>query len=135
MEVQCLLQLGEKFSLPNFNISHQIIFDFIKYIECNVKRLDPEVSHHIRNHAVHCLKEYLAIPSTIASDFDRNILKLTKTIKVFLADHPELIVTKADKGNATVILDRDTYLIKMSDLLSDTETYTIVKSDPTKKNF
>lgn len=52
-EVQCLLQLGEKFSLPNSNISHKYIFDFIKYIECGVKRLDPEVSHFIRNPAVH----------------------------------------------------------------------------------
>jgi len=69
------------------------------------------------------------------SEFDRNLFNLAKTTKVFLADHPEVIVTRADKGNATVVLDRDTYLAKMSDLLSDRETYTIVKTDPTKKIF
>jgi len=81
------------------------------------------------------LEEYRSTPSNITSEFDRSLFNLAKTIKVFLADHPEVIVTRADKGNATVVLDRDTYLTKMSDLLSDRETYTMVKTDPTKKIF
>lgn len=50
-----------------------------------------------------------------------------------MADHPEVIVTKADKGNATVALDRSVYLSKMEKLLCGTETYEIVNRDPTKK--
>jgi len=58
---------------------------------------------------------------------------LTKITKKFLFDHPDIIVTKADKGNVTVSLDRTDYLNKMHDLLSDRETYVAVNCDPTKK--
>lgn len=40
----------------------------------------------------------------------------------FLKENDNLIFTKADKGNTTVVLDRD-YLEKMSVLLGDTNTY------------
>lgn len=39
---------------------------------------------------------------------------------------------KADKGNVTVAVDRDTYMDKMSVLLSDQDTYKVVKKDPTR---
>lgn len=126
--------MGEKFSLPSNNISHQDIFDVIKYVECNIRRLNPEISHQIRNHTVHFLNDCLSIPSQI-SPHDRHLLKLVKSTTMFLAKHPEFVVTRADKGNTTVVLDRDTYLEKMNNLLSDTNTYSIIKSDPMKKIY
>ncbi|EFN69198.1 hypothetical protein EAG_00289, partial [Camponotus floridanus] len=50
-----------------------------------------------------------------------------------LADHPDLIVTRADKGNATAVLDRDDYLTKMKDLLDDNNTYVVSNKDPSKR--
>jgi len=44
-----------------------------------------------------------------------------------------VIITRADKGNTTVALDKDTYFKKMNDLLSDSNIYLVVKTDPTKK--
>lgn len=98
------------------NNLYRPICNFIKYIECNLKKLDTEVSQLIRNHTARFLEEMCSSPSCGSSNFDRKIVKLLKITKLFLADHPNLIVTRADKGNTTVALDRDDYLAKMSDL-------------------
>jgi len=45
---------------------------------------------------------------------------------------PDILVTRADKGNVTVLMNRADYNIKMEQLLSDNNTYEIVKKDPTK---
>lgn len=58
------------------------------------------------------------------------LLKHIKFTKHFLKQHPDLIVTKADKGNVSVVMHRSTYLTKTKDLLSDTNTYTILNKDP-----
>jgi len=47
-------------------------------------------------------------------------------------NNPNLIFTCADKGNCTVVMNRDVYLRKMNDLLSDPCTYSLVDKDPTK---
>lgn len=44
-----------------------------------------------------------------------------------------MIVTRADKGNITVALDKDDYFNKIEDLLKDKNTYITVKKDPIKK--
>src|SRR5436190_9657229 len=41
--------------------------------------------------------------------------------------------TRADKGNVTVALDKDKYVQEMNKLLSDNNTYNIVKKDPLRK--
>ena len=43
-----------------------------------------------------------------------------------------IVITKADKGNCTVILNKCDYDAKVQDVLSDNETYHRLKSDPTK---
>lgn len=50
-----------------------------------------------------------------------------------MSEHPEIIVTRADKGNVTVALDRTEYFRKMNAMLNDRNTYSIVKRDPTSK--
>jgi len=58
------------------------------------------------------------------------LLSITKT---FTKEHPEIFFTKADKGNTTVILNKENYIIKMTDMLSDTHTYITIHHDPIKK--
>ncbi|EFN64518.1 hypothetical protein EAG_01380, partial [Camponotus floridanus] len=50
-----------------------------------------------------------------------------------LSDHPNIIITRADKRNVTVVLDRDIYITKMQNLLFDDSTYTVITKDSTKK--
>lgn len=48
------------------------------------------------------------------------------------------VVTKADKGNKVVILDKDEYIRKMNELLEDDRVYEKLRSDPLKddqRNF
>ncbi|XP_033226217.1 uncharacterized protein LOC117178827 [Belonocnema kinseyi] len=53
--------------------------------------------------------------------------------KRFLVNNPELMVLQADKGNRTIILHLAEYYEKMINLLSDTNTYEKLESDPTLK--
>jgi len=50
----------------------------------------------------------------------------------FIDEHPNIIITKMDKGNSTVIIDKIDYISKMNKLLSDYDTYLLVQKDPTK---
>ncbi|XP_072743287.1 uncharacterized protein [Anoplolepis gracilipes] len=51
----------------------------------------------------------------------------------FLNNNKNVILTKADKGNVTVALDKNEYVTKVENLLADESTYIIVKKDPIKK--
>jgi len=53
--------------------------------------------------------------------------------KEFVRDNPDVLLTKADKGNVTVAIDVSEYNKKMRGLLSDSNTYGIVEKDPTKR--
>lgn len=131
-DVQCLLQLGDRFSLPPYKNSRHAAFDFIKNIESNLSKFDPLLASEIRSLSVQFLDRFLSTSSP-PSDIERNLLKMSLSTKKFLSDHPDLIITRADKGNTTVALDKDDYFGKMNELLSDSNTYTIVKKDPTNK--
>jgi len=121
-EVQSLLQLGDKFCLRSHHNSQRFIFDFIKSVESNIFRTDPDTANNIRCLAIQTLNECLSSPLSF-SHIDSRLSSLTKITKKFLFDHPDIVVTKADKGNVTVSLNRTDYLNKMHDLLSDRETF------------
>jgi len=53
--------------------------------------------------------------------------------KNFLKKHPEILVTRADKGNVTVALNYKEYFSKMEELLSDKTTYEVINHDPLKR--
>jgi len=48
-------------------------------------------------------------------------------------DNPNVLLTKADRGNVIVAIDVSNYNKKMRELLSDSNTYEIIKKDPTKR--
>jgi len=64
---------------------------------------------------------------------DPKIINLVKTTNKFIKNNPNLIYTRADKGNITVTLNKSDYINKIEEMLSDKETYTLIKKDPTKK--
>lgn len=130
-DIQCFLQLGEKFSFPVQHVSLQRNI-FIKFVEANFYKMDPLISQEIRNNAIHIINHFLSSPPPL-TDLNRDILVKARRTKSFLLNNPNLLVTRADKGNSTVVLDRDVYLKKMNELLSDEATYIRVEKDPTKK--
>lgn len=50
-----------------------------------------------------------------------------------LKDNEDTVILPADKGNATVILDRAEYINKVNGLLKHTSTYPQLTRDPTRK--
>lgn len=57
---------------------------------------------------------------------NRHILRDFSSCKKFLKCNNDLLVTKADNGQAAVIMDKD-YIIKITELLNDQSTYKILK--------
>jgi len=55
---------------------------------------------------------------------------LKKYTKRLCQENPNIIFTKADKGNTTIALNKVTYINEMEEALKDINTYTIVDKDP-----
>ncbi|KAJ8687784.1 hypothetical protein QAD02_023578 [Eretmocerus hayati] len=73
---------------------------------------------------------FLALISVAERGFDiSNNIKITSK---FLKDNPSLLVTKADKGNSTVIITKEGYRNKMLESLSDQKYYRRVDGNPLK---
>ncbi|XP_018364347.1 PREDICTED: uncharacterized protein LOC108762042 [Trachymyrmex cornetzi] len=56
-----------------------------------------------------------------------------KEVKQFMDNHKEILITKADKGNMTVVMNLTEYKMKMHALLSDDSTYIKFNKDPTMR--
>ena len=62
----------------------------------------------------------------------KSISKNLKETKLFLQKNSILFITKADKGNVTVMLNRSDYNEKMLQLLNDNSTYKKINYNPLK---
>ncbi|XP_044745299.1 uncharacterized protein LOC123307147 [Coccinella septempunctata] len=69
----------------------------------------------------------------IRDGLSRTLLFWYDKTRLFLKNHSDIYVLNSDKGNKTVILSRVEYDEKLRQLLSDTSTYKLLRSDPTKK--
>lgn len=58
-------------------------------------------------------------------------MKDYKTIKHFLKQYLEIILTKSDKGNSTLIMEREEYKTEVNLMLSDNTAYTKLEIDRT----
>lgn len=52
---------------------------------------------------------------------------------MFASNHPDVLITKTDKENTTVLLNRNNYNNKMHEILSDQDTYKTIKKNPINK--
>ena len=130
-EVICLLQLGDKFSLPFGGNKNKLIFEFIKDIESNILNCTVSEKFEIRNHIVPKLNKFIE-NKFILSNFDKEFLRLFKFNIRFLKDNPNFLFTRADKGNITVALDKNFYIDKIIDVLGDNDTYMEIRKNPIK---
>lgn len=127
-EVYEVLALGPKFSLVPQKSDIKIC-DIIKDLESCMPLTPLDDRDTIRGKTTNLITNFLQDTNTKNTDIDR---KYTKT-RAFLKENNNLIVTRADKGNSTVILEKQDYTNKMLNLLEDTATYTTINKDPTEK--
>lgn len=125
------MQLGKNFSLPTIN-REIITTEFIKYVEHNIDKLPRNICVTISNRVAPILNN-LAHYSFKSSPVDRELTTASLVTRKFIKDNPDVIFTRADKGNVTVAVNKVDYLKNMDALLNDNATYTIVNKDPTKK--
>ncbi|XP_019619742.1 PREDICTED: uncharacterized protein LOC109466463 [Branchiostoma belcheri] len=99
--------------------------EFITALEkaCKFIGPDTEEAAHLRSDCVHLLKHRKMPPS--------NITKEERLALDDLRKDSSIIILPADKGRATVIMNKSEYQDKCSDLLNDSTTYCRLKKDPT----
>ncbi|XP_072383799.1 uncharacterized protein [Diabrotica undecimpunctata] len=123
------LALGNKFSIePKLGKDFQVktLLADLEYI---ISSLPSELEQNlIRSRTTNIITNHILNTSKSSNTFFHNLY--TKT-KKFLKYNPELLVTKADKGNVTVILERTHYLQLCSSLIDNDRSYVSLTSNPT----
>ncbi|EZA61673.1 hypothetical protein X777_10505 [Ooceraea biroi] len=131
-----MLSLGDKFSLP-INSTQKTdrmnsTLGIIKNFEVKAYRLSDEVLNATRNAIANLLQKFLD-KRHHTNYIDRHINSAFNYCKKFFRNNDDLMVTRADKGQVTVILNRSDYYDKMSLLLEDTTAYKKLNKDLTKR--
>jgi len=130
------LSLGEKFALPiNVNDSRDrtdTALGIVKNFEASSHRFPERVIDKVRAMVVNSLCKNLYCIKHLKY-FDAYIHKEFIKCKKFFKNNDDILVTKADKGQVTVIMDRIDYVNKMVEILNDDSTYRIIKNNPLSK--
>jgi len=132
-EVVSLLQLGEGFCLPPTD-NFDAVIQYVKHVENNFFLLQKNNNsiNKFRNQIFPFINSLNKVDRH-RSEIDYNILSLIPPTKRFIKDNPDILFTRADKGNTVVALDRMDYIVKMENYLSDTNIYSILQRNPVNK--
>lgn len=98
----------------------------------NDQRID--IQNQSRCRVVNIITNYMRGFNKLANLKDPTVrfcASATKTTTRFLKDNPNICILSADKGNRTVIMDREEYNRKMTTLIEDDDTYVRIHRDPT----
>jgi len=106
--------------------------EFVKDIENNIKKFDLNTQNILRNRAIPIVNSFSSFCPT-NNKIDKELIQLQKESKRFLNDNPEIILTKADKGNITVALNKAEYMNDINEMLQDTNTYSRLAKNPLNK--
>lgn len=126
-DVVSILQLGENFSLSNANKRN--LLEIIKDVKINLRHFDVKSPDTFRSHFIPTLTNHLISTPKICN-LDKELFLRLKKVKSFCADHPDILFTRADKGNVTVAIEKSTYITKINEMLSDSLIYSIIKKNP-----
>lgn len=125
-EISTILSLGPKFCLPpnKYDIKIPNLLSAINQVTDSIeeqKRKDILTSKFIN-----------IITNFMNGDHINNsyLLKMFQKTKIFLKEHPELIVIQSDKGNVTTIMKRDQYNRLAQNQLDNEENYQRLSKDP-----
>jgi len=53
-----------------------------------------------------------------------------RATSTFHKENPNILFTRADKGNTVVAVDRDSYYNNIEEILGDETTYQLIKKNP-----
>ncbi|XP_062714319.1 uncharacterized protein LOC134291055 [Aedes albopictus] len=121
---------------PNFNIQNRRTIPYVRFVadvETAIKR-KPE-AEEIRGEVSTIMSNYVNYQRQPKTKENEWILKEIIRTRKFLNEHPDLYVTRADKGNKTVVLSATEYREKMAEMVSDTNTYKPLNENPTNRTL
>lgn len=126
--VKEILCLGDKHSYTS-QIDQRTAFSLYKNIEQFLHINELDNSYYVRDSLVKCINK--AVKTKKHKPINLRIFenKLFET-KKFLKNNPHLLVTKADKGNATIVIERDCYVEKVKNELNNDKYYEKLPRDP-----
>lgn len=132
-EVEVLLSLGPNFALPHFSMQDIPFFHIIADIEYLLTAVpDKNNRERDRCNAVNIIQNFI-------HNFDNNknnslssfVRHASKSLRQFVKNNPEIIIVNSDKGKQSVVMYNKDYDSKMNEMLSDTNTYKLIKQNPT----
>jgi len=129
-KVSNLLQLGDRFSLSSFSNTKRAIHEIVKDIESNIKAFYIDNQIKIRNTIIPHFHKFLHI-KTRKNTTNQKVMSLVNYTRRFCHKNPNVIFTRADKGNTTIAFNKVKYINAMEEALKDINRYTIVNKDPT----
>ena len=112
-----VLSLGVNFAVTQKTIPKQNI---IAEIEKGIRKIPNASANIIRGKIVNTLNQFNTHQPNLTSEQRKALQVLIK--------RDDLVITHADKGNCTVILDKSDYKEKMH-ILNDNSTYMLLKHD------
>lgn len=130
-QVQKILSLGQNFSPPFVNKKHVPVLEILKNFESRSFLIEADNRNEARLDLTNLIMKNLNNKKHV-SVFDKTFIKHLKTCNDFLAKNKQLLITRADKGQSTVIINRDDYNNKMVQLLNDEKTYKKLNISPLK---
>lgn len=132
IEAKRILSVGPKFGIPLTKKEipfHTIIKDIEFCISS--QNLNDNEKDLIRSNAINIITNHCNSLERF-DKYDRIIKDFNKT-KHFLKNNDNLMVSKSDKGNSTVLIWKDEYFSHMNNMLDDEGTYKLINKDPTPK--
>lgn len=129
-ESRWLLSLGPKFALPSTKQNFSAIHTIADIEQCIQNLNEESKKETIRTKFSNRVASYKnKIRNTPREKF---IIRIFLNTQKFIKEQKgKIIVTTSDKGNKTVIMDREDYDSKILKLLEDKNTYRPIRTDPT----
>ncbi|XP_076247886.1 LOW QUALITY PROTEIN: uncharacterized protein LOC143187549 [Calliopsis andreniformis] len=115
-----VLAKGHNFAIAPKTIPTE---EIISQVENVIYNLPPEMANEVRRLTINALK--------LAKTPKSNLTKAERKALLELKQRKDILILPADKGNMTVIINKDEYIDKVHNLLND-ETYRTITKDPTK---
>ena len=92
--------------------------------------IEDEQTDKLRGKFLNHLKEFYNKELSQQTYFDKKFKIDLKKTKEFIKRNPQLLITRADKGNTTVIIKKSDYLTKTENLFQDKKYYKEIKKNP-----
>ena len=116
--------------------SDQPIRDYTNTFQPKSKtKWTPKENHHSIETFIDVIKKDIDQEKILENVKTRNNLdRGERDALKYLSDRDDIMITKADKGGAVVILKTSDYIKEAQDQLSEKSNYRILPNDPTMKN-